>query len=66
MRPALRRVAKSARGDLTVVLDERTITIKPKHARSNGIVTVTWGGVYERAILAELAAQKRARKTRKR
>lgn len=65
-RSAMRRVATSARGDLTVVLDERMVTIKPKHARSNGIVTVTWGAIYERALMAELAAVRRARKTHRR
>lgn len=65
-RPALRRVAKSMHGDLTVILDERTITLKPKGNRLYGIVSVTWGAVYQRACLAEIAATKRARKARKR
>ena len=61
-RPALRRVATSSHGDLVVILDERIVTLKPKRARANGIVTVTWGAVYQRAIEADIIAQRKARR----
>jgi hypothetical protein len=65
-RPAQRRIATSIYGDLVLVLNERNVTIKPKGARTNGIVTVTWGAIYERALLSEIeAARSAARRAKK-
>lgn len=62
-----RRMVTSRRGDLVIVLTDTHVTMKPKGARTNGVVSVSWGAIYERAIVAELAEQRRAaKKARKR
>ena len=65
-RPGQRRVVSSSHGDLVVVLTDRTITVKPKGARTNGVVNVSWGAVYQRAIMDEINAVKRAKRNARR
>lgn len=60
-RAGQKRMATSMRGDLVLVLTERTVTMKPKGSRKNGIVVLTWGSIYQRAVEAELAAKARER-----
>lgn len=59
-RPGQKRVATSTHGDLVLVLTDRTVTIKPKGSRTNGIVVLSWGAVYQRAVAAEVEQRRRA------
>ena len=65
-RPGQKRLATSMHGDLVLVLTDRTVTMKPKGSRVNGIVVLTWGAVYQRAVEAEIAAKARAKRAARR
>jgi hypothetical protein len=60
----LTRIVTSEEGDFVAVFTDRSLTLRPKRSRRAGAtITVTWGAIYLRALLA--ATPKRTRKVRR-
>lgn len=59
LRPGVRRVVTTRHGDLVVLLTDRTVQLRAKRSRSSGVLTLSWGQIYERGLIAETAAAAR-------
>lgn len=60
----VRRVMSSMSGEFVVELRERIIIIRPKGTRKQGKaeVGVTVGAIYQRALMAQIDSEKRAKR----
>lgn len=60
----LRRIASGGdHGELVLELTERTVTLRPKGARRAEVVaSITWGAIYQRAMLVAIEARRRTRR----
>lgn len=65
-RKALRRVVESMDGDFVVEVYRREIVLYPKGTRAKRLrIVLPWGGLYLRALAAQIDAEKREKRRAK-
>jgi hypothetical protein len=66
-KPLRRLVLGGEHGELVAELTERTVTLRPRGARRVEVVAeITWGALYQRAILANIETIRRTESNRAR
>lgn len=67
LKPAKIRLAIGDDAELVLELTERTVTLRPKRARDpSAAVTLRWGSIYTRGLMAAAEEHQRAKRAKAR